>query len=160
MQRIFKQGVPNREILHLLDKFWWFTWFWAVQSYLLHDTCLSFGRVVLRCILWQPRLRLSLLYSHYQYGSYVLFLEAARRFNFESVLKGIHTYRCHDYIQLIALSHLLPEFIIKHSKVTNYFLFIFFLFYGFVLLFCNSFADTHFLHLGKNYHFGQHCISL
>lgn len=44
-------------------------------------------------------------------------VEAARRFNFESVLRGIHTYRCHDYVQLIALSHLLPEFIIEHPKV-------------------------------------------
>lgn len=35
----------------------------------------------------------------------------------ESVLSGVHFYRCHDYVELLATVHLLPEFIKKHPKV-------------------------------------------
>ncbi|XP_021370414.1 DNA repair protein RAD51 homolog 3-like [Mizuhopecten yessoensis] len=35
----------------------------------------------------------------------------------ERVLSRMHYYRCHDYIELLATIHLLPDFIKQHSKV-------------------------------------------
>ena len=35
----------------------------------------------------------------------------------ERVLSGIHYFRCHDYLELVALVNILPEFIAQHPKV-------------------------------------------
>ncbi|XP_061188835.1 uncharacterized protein LOC133197011 [Saccostrea echinata] len=35
----------------------------------------------------------------------------------DSVLSRVHYYRCHDYVELLATVHLLPEFIKQHPKV-------------------------------------------
>ncbi|XP_013384917.1 DNA repair protein RAD51 homolog 3 [Lingula anatina] len=42
---------------------------------------------------------------------------ALKTFSVESILKGIHYYRCHNYVELIATVHLLPEFLKEHSQV-------------------------------------------
>ena len=47
-------------------------------------------------------------------------LEMLRSFTMESILAGIHYFRCHDYVQLLALSHILPEFLHEHPKVCVY----------------------------------------
>ncbi|XP_048582236.1 DNA repair protein RAD51 homolog 3 [Nematostella vectensis] len=44
-------------------------------------------------------------------------LEAMKEFEVEKILSRIHVFRCHDYIQLIALSHLLHDFIKERIKV-------------------------------------------
>ncbi|KAK7485386.1 hypothetical protein BaRGS_00023334 [Batillaria attramentaria] len=38
-------------------------------------------------------------------------------YNFESILSGIHYFRCHDYIELLATLHTLTNFIQQHPKV-------------------------------------------
>lgn len=43
--------------------------------------------------------------------------EAMRNFQVENILSKIYVFRCHDYMQLIALSHVLPDFLLEHSKV-------------------------------------------
>ena len=43
--------------------------------------------------------------------------ETARQFTLEKVLTGIHYFRCHDYLELVALVNLLPEFLTQHPKV-------------------------------------------
>ncbi|CAH3110472.1 unnamed protein product [Porites lobata] len=43
--------------------------------------------------------------------------EAMKTFQVENILSKIYVFRCHDYMQLIALSHVLPEFLADHSKV-------------------------------------------
>ncbi|XP_074641737.1 DNA repair protein RAD51 homolog 3-like isoform X2 [Tubulanus polymorphus] len=43
--------------------------------------------------------------------------EECRDFNLESVLKAVYCFRCHDYIELVALIHTLPDFLKEHSKV-------------------------------------------
>ena len=43
--------------------------------------------------------------------------ETARQFTLEKVLAGIHYFRCHDYLELVALVNLLPEFLTQHPKV-------------------------------------------
>jgi len=43
--------------------------------------------------------------------------EALKKFHVRSILSKIYVYRCHDYMQLIALSHVLPEFLMEHTKV-------------------------------------------
>ena len=43
--------------------------------------------------------------------------EALKKFQVESILAKIYVFRCHDYMQLIALSHILPEFLAEHLKV-------------------------------------------
>ncbi|XP_078363127.1 DNA repair protein RAD51 homolog 3-like [Oculina patagonica] len=43
--------------------------------------------------------------------------EALKKFQVKSILSKIYVFRCHDYMQLIALSHVLPDFLIEHSKV-------------------------------------------
>ncbi|XP_066923185.1 DNA repair protein RAD51 homolog 3-like [Clytia hemisphaerica] len=43
--------------------------------------------------------------------------EALQEFTLQSILKNIHVYRCHDYIQLIALSHILPDVLKNNGKV-------------------------------------------
>ena len=45
--------------------------------------------------------------------------EAARQFTLEYILSGIHYFRCHDYLELVALVNILPEFLKEHSKVTE-----------------------------------------
>ena len=47
----------------------------------------------------------------------ILQTEAMKRFQVENILSKIYVFRCHDYMQLIALSHVLPDFLAKHSKV-------------------------------------------
>ncbi|VDI78263.1 RAD51-like protein 2 [Mytilus galloprovincialis] len=39
------------------------------------------------------------------------------QFTTEKVLSRIHYYRCHDYVELLATVHLLPDFIKDHPKV-------------------------------------------
>jgi len=41
--------------------------------------------------------------------------EALDAFSLQNILKKIHVFRCHDYVQLIALSHTLPGFIKENS---------------------------------------------
>ena len=36
----------------------------------------------------------------------------------EHVLSSIHYYRCHSYMQLLAIVNTLPDFVAKHNKVT------------------------------------------
>lgn len=43
--------------------------------------------------------------------------EAMKKFQVENILSKIYLFRCHDYMQLIALSHVLPDFLMEHSKV-------------------------------------------
>ncbi|XP_060082548.1 DNA repair protein RAD51 homolog 3-like [Ylistrum balloti] len=43
--------------------------------------------------------------------------EGLRSFTPENVLSRIHYYRCHDYIELLATIHLLPDFAKQHPKV-------------------------------------------
>jgi len=43
--------------------------------------------------------------------------EALKKFQVENILSKIYVFRCHDYMQLIALSHVLPEFLTENSKV-------------------------------------------
>ncbi len=42
-----------------------------------------------------------------------------KEFTVEKVLSGIHYYRCHDYIELVALINLLPEVVKLHPKVKS-----------------------------------------
>nr|8GJ8_A Chain A, RAD51C [Alvinella pompejana] len=35
----------------------------------------------------------------------------------ESILEGIHYFRCHDYVQLLALVHTLPDFLKQHPQI-------------------------------------------
>ena len=35
----------------------------------------------------------------------------------ETVLSSIHLYRCHDYLELLATIHILPDIIKQHPKV-------------------------------------------
>ena len=45
-------------------------------------------------------------------------MEAAlEEFTLEYALSRIHYYRCHDYIELVALVNLLPEIVAQHPKV-------------------------------------------
>ncbi len=41
-------------------------------------------------------------------------------FTMKGVLSGIHYYRCHDYIELVALVNLLPDIVSQHPKVRVY----------------------------------------
>ena len=43
--------------------------------------------------------------------------QSLKEFQVETILSRIYVFRCHDYMQLIALSHLLPEFLKEHVKV-------------------------------------------
>ena len=43
--------------------------------------------------------------------------EAVRWFTTESVLSNLHYFRVHDYVELLAVVHLLPDFIKDHPKV-------------------------------------------
>ena len=45
--------------------------------------------------------------------------EALKKFQVENILSKIYVFRCHDYMQLIALSHVLPEFLTENSKVSE-----------------------------------------
>lgn len=42
---------------------------------------------------------------------------ALSSFTLEKILSGIHVFRCHDYVELLALVNLLPDFLREHSKV-------------------------------------------
>ena len=42
----------------------------------------------------------------------------AKQFTMEHVLSSIHYYRCHSYMQLLAIVNTLPDFVAKHNKVT------------------------------------------
>ena len=41
----------------------------------------------------------------------------AEEFTLDKVLGGIHYFRCHDYVELVALVNILPQFIAQHPKV-------------------------------------------
>ena len=43
--------------------------------------------------------------------------EAVSWFTTESVLSNLHYFRVHDYVELLAVVHLLPDFIKEHPKV-------------------------------------------
>lgn len=43
--------------------------------------------------------------------------EALSLFTLKHILKGIHVFRCHDYVQLLALSHTLPDFLKENGKI-------------------------------------------
>lgn len=43
--------------------------------------------------------------------------DTAQTFTLESILSGIHYFRCHDYVELIAAIHILPKFLVEHTKV-------------------------------------------
>uniref|UniRef100_A0A8D0C9G6 DNA repair protein RAD51 homolog 3 n=1 Tax=Salvator merianae TaxID=96440 RepID=A0A8D0C9G6_SALMN len=42
---------------------------------------------------------------------------ALETFSLENILSHIYYFRCHDYVELLAQSHLLPDFLAEHSKV-------------------------------------------
>ena len=44
---------------------------------------------------------------------------ALSSFTLEKILSGIHVFRCHDYVELLALVNLLPDFLREHSKVSG-----------------------------------------
>lgn len=44
-------------------------------------------------------------------------IEAMKKFQVENILSKIYVFRCHDYMQLIALSHVLSDFLTEHPKV-------------------------------------------
>ena len=46
-------------------------------------------------------------------------LDSSSQFTLEAILAGMHYYRCHDYLELVALINLLPDFIATHTKVHN-----------------------------------------
>ncbi len=51
---------------------------------------------------------------------YFIFTEqsaALNKFNLETILSGVHYFRCHDYVELIAMVHTLPEFLQEHPQV-------------------------------------------
>ncbi len=41
----------------------------------------------------------------------------ASDFTLDKILAGIHYFRCHDYVELVALVNILPQFIAQHPKV-------------------------------------------
>ncbi|KAI0223234.1 DNA repair RAD51-like protein 3 [Lamellibrachia satsuma] len=43
--------------------------------------------------------------------------QALQTFTLESILGGIHYFRCHDYVELIAVIHILPKFLVDHANV-------------------------------------------
>ena len=51
---------------------------------------------------------------------YLGMLESANQFTLETALAGMHYFRCHDYLELVALINILPDFISKHPKVHNH----------------------------------------
>ena len=51
--------------------------------------------------------------------------EALSSFTLEQILSGIHVFRCHDYIELLALVNLLPDFVRENNKVMIYTLYSF-----------------------------------
>ena len=50
-----------------------------------------------------------------EFSSFLGLQEALDAFSLQNILKKIHVFRCHDYVQLIALSHTLPGFIKENS---------------------------------------------
>lgn len=44
-------------------------------------------------------------------------LESVNQFTLEAILSGIHYFRSHDYLELVALVNLLSEFVSTHPKV-------------------------------------------
>lgn len=45
------------------------------------------------------------------------FVDSMKSCSLENFLRSIHVFRCHDYFELIALSHTLPEFLTFHPRV-------------------------------------------
>ncbi|XP_074118043.1 DNA repair protein RAD51 homolog 3 isoform X4 [Sminthopsis crassicaudata] len=43
--------------------------------------------------------------------------KALENFSLESILSHIYYFRCHNYTELLAQVHLLPDFLLEHSKV-------------------------------------------
>ena len=43
--------------------------------------------------------------------------ESLKTLTLESVLSGVHCFRCHDHTQLIAVSRTLDTFLSQHPKV-------------------------------------------
>jgi len=43
--------------------------------------------------------------------------KTCQQFTVESVLNGIHVYRCHNYLQVVALSYLLPQVLQQNKKI-------------------------------------------
>jgi RAD51-like protein 2 len=43
--------------------------------------------------------------------------KCAENFTLEKVLAGMHYFRCHDYVELVALVNILPQFVSQHPKV-------------------------------------------
>jgi len=50
-------------------------------------------------------------------GHSPLTVDMAKTFKLEAVLQSIHYYRCHDYVELVALTHLLPQITAEKPKV-------------------------------------------
>ena len=44
-------------------------------------------------------------------------MRCAEEFTLEKILAGIHYFRCHDYIEVVALVNILPQFMSQHPKV-------------------------------------------
>ena len=63
----------------------------------------------------------SLLMKSLVFTLYIIFF-TDYHLTVESILSNVHYYRCHDYIELLATVHLLPEFIKQHPKVGIYFI--------------------------------------
>ena len=46
--------------------------------------------------------------------------QAASQYTVEKVLSSIHHYRCHNYIELIAVVNILPEFVQQQNNQASY----------------------------------------
>lgn len=44
-------------------------------------------------------------------------IEEMKDYNLEKILSGIHYFRCHDHIELLATLHVLSNFLQQHPKV-------------------------------------------
>jgi len=47
--------------------------------------------------------------------------ESLKHFTLESILSGVHCFRCHDHTQLIAVARTLDSFLSQHPKVSWHF---------------------------------------
>lgn len=45
---------------------------------------------------------------------------ALESFTVEKILSGVFLMRCHDYVELLAELHLLPDFLRKHPQVCSF----------------------------------------
>lgn len=70
-------------------------------------------------LFWVPDIRAGLMFFlRFLWTERSLQTEAMKKFQVENILSKIYLFRCHDYMQLIALSHVLPDFLMEHSKVS------------------------------------------